>query len=83
MKIKQLLIIENARDERAFEWLIKTVGEEKILWAIANLHQNKKPYLTNIIKILGLTVPGSVLCTPVGAARENLNQILAFLDKKI
>lgn len=76
------IIIENDRDKRTYDWLIRTVGKDKIIIALNKLHQNKKPYLTNIIKILGLKVPNSVLQTPKSIARKKLNEILDSINKR-
>lgn len=83
MKNSNKIIISNEKDERVYEWLIKQVGKEKIEWAVNNLSGNTKPYLSNIVKKLNLSIPSAVSKTPTPKARRELRQLLDFLDKKI
>lgn len=82
MNFKQKIIIENERDERIYDWLLKTVNEEEINNAISSIQGNQKPYLTNILKKLGLKAPNSITQTPKEIARQNLNRILKYIDEK-
>lgn len=70
------LIIDNERDKRAAEWLIKNVGQKAVEKAIDQLAGNRKPYVSNVAKVLGLEIPKSVVITPAKEARENLSKIM-------
>lgn len=50
-------IIENDRDRRAFSWLCEQVGADAIAEAVERLPGNRRPYLTNIARVLGLEPP--------------------------
>ena len=75
-------IIENDKDQRIYEWLLSQVGQQAIDDAINKLVGQRKPYLTNIVKILGLKIPKSVLKTPPDKAKQYLNNILSYLNEK-
>lgn len=82
-KINSIVIIQNELDERTLKWLISQVGEKKIYWAVGQLSGNTKPYISNIVKKLGLVVPSSIKKTPHKKARSNLKVILDLIDNKI
>jgi hypothetical protein len=77
------IIIENERDKRVYQWLMETVDEKEILLAIAKLPGQQKTYLSNIIKILNLNVPKSVIQTPKVTARKNLTKMLNEINRKM
>lgn len=75
-------IIENEKDQRTYEWLLTQVGDDAIKVACQKLAGKRKPYLSSILKILGLTVPEQVVRTPPKVARQNLAAMLEMLEKK-
>jgi cryptic plasmid protein A len=81
MKMEQL-ILDNDRDRRAAQWLIQTVGQEAVNEAIQKLAGNRKPYISNVAKILGLEIPKLVILTPQETAREKIAEIRAILRGK-
>jgi hypothetical protein len=74
------IIIQNELDERTFNWLKAKVGEDKINWAIGQLSGKTRPYMSNIVKKLGLTVPSDVKKTPTSKARHNLKELINIID---
>ena len=75
------LIIDNDRDKRAAEWLIKTVGEEAVINAIGKLSGNRKPYISNVAKVLGVEIPKEVILTPQTEAKKHLSNMLKMLNQ--
>lgn len=71
----EIVLIQNDRDRRTLDWLIRQVGQEAIRQAVAQLAGNRKPYLSNVAKVLGLTLPKSVEHTPQSEGRAKLAEI--------
>jgi len=71
------VIIENDRDRRTLDWLIAKVGEQGVRDAIARIPGKRRPYVSNVVKALGLTVPPEVVDPPVPReeARKRLAEI--------
>lgn len=67
------IILESARDKRTLEWLISQVGLAAVEKASEQLAGHRKPYVSNIAKILSLEVPESILQTPKEEARSRLS----------
>lgn len=75
-------IIEDETDQRIYDWLVAKVGQQGIEEAIGQLAGNRRPYLTNIAKVLKLKIPKSVLVTPEKTARQHLGAMMDFLKSK-
>jgi hypothetical protein len=75
-------IIVNDKEERIYSWLLAEVGQPAIDEAIKKLAGNRKPYLSNIVKILGLKIPKSVLNTPSHQARQHLDKLMNYINIK-
>lgn len=76
------VLVLNARDERAISWLIEQVGFESVQQACRKLAGSRKPYPTNLARVLGLSIPQSVIETPVSIARERIRELRALLASK-
>lgn len=74
-----LPILNSERDRRTYEWLVTQVGQEAVNAAMVRLLGRRKPYVSNIAKILGLTPPESVRRTSSEEARARLSEIKAML----
>ena len=48
------MIVQNERDERTAAWLIEQVGAEALAEAETRLQGARKPYPSNLAKVLGL-----------------------------
>ena len=70
----------NTRDERAIAWLIDQAGFEAVQQACQEIPGNRKLYPTNLAKILGLSIPQSVVDTPASEARDRIRELLAILS---
>jgi hypothetical protein len=65
----------NDRDGRALAWLIDQVGAEAVTSACEQLAGRRRPYVSNLAKILGLRIPESVVVTPDEAALERIHEL--------
>jgi len=74
-------LILSRRDERVMEWLINQVGQEAVDRACTQLAGMRKPYPSNLAKLLGLTVPEGLASTPKDEARERIEQLRAILGR--
>ena len=72
--LEDRILVENDRDRRTLAWLLANVGHDKIIDACDGLAGSRKPYLSNIIKILGVTVP-DLSVTDRETARQHLAAI--------
>lgn len=76
------MIIQNKRDERTAAWLIEQVGEKALAEAETRLQGARKPYPSNLAKVLGLTLPESLKRTENAAARQKLAELRRMLDER-
>ncbi|MCG5075364.1 cryptic plasmid protein A [Paraburkholderia tagetis] len=58
------VILANDRDRRVYDYLIATCGESKVANARQQLPGRTRPYVSNIAKMLGVTIPDAVVITP-------------------
>lgn len=76
------MIVQNERDERTATWLIEQVGEEALAEAETRLQGARKPYPSNLAKVLGLTLPESLKRTENAAARQKLAELKNIIEKR-
>ena len=75
------IIVENERDRRTLQWLIDTVGENAILDAIQRIPGNRRPYVSNVAKVLGVTPPKDLEIADRETARRYLEAIRKQLER--
>lgn len=76
------IILDSDRDRRTLEWLITQVGEDAINEACLQLAGTRKPYVSNIAKVLGLVPPDTLLGPSRAEARLRLVAVKNLLAKK-
>ena len=76
------IVVLNDRDRRVLLWLKSRFSEEQLLQALGNLSGQRRPFLSNVCKVLDVAVPDSVLVTPAEEARKHLNAAKALLSSK-
>jgi len=54
------VILDNERDKRTWQWLQSTVAVEQLEQAIVSIAGKRKPYVSNLCKILNLEPPEEV-----------------------
>lgn len=74
------VLVLNARDERAIAWLIDQAGFDAVQQACEKIVGKRKLYPTNLAKILGLSIPESVVVTPASEARDRVRELLTLLS---
>ncbi len=73
------MITDNERDERTAAWLLEQYGEEAVAQAERQLAGARKPYPSNIAKILVAELPESLKRTEKAAARGKLAELRRML----
>ncbi|WP_154677991.1 cryptic plasmid protein A [Paraburkholderia nodosa] len=75
------VIIKNARDQRGLDFLIASVGIEKVNKSRVMLAGSRRPYVSNIAKALEIDIPGDVVITGREEARRKLGEIKRMLGR--
>lgn len=78
-EVETAVIVANERDKRALAWLREQAGDAAICDALGRLAGARKPYVSNIAKILGLTIPESTEVADDETARRYLDNIRKIL----
>ena len=76
------VLVETLKDKRCLSYLVSQKGEEAVRDAVTQLAGNRKPYVSNVARILGVEFPDSVKITPQEEGRARLRDIKAILTKK-
>jgi hypothetical protein len=79
--IETTLIIENERDRVTLAWIKKQVSDASIEAAVQTLG-GRKPYISNLCKVLKITPPEDITLTPRDVALEHLKALKQMLEKK-
>jgi hypothetical protein len=69
------IIIESECDRRIYNYLVQTCGEARVATARNQLPGRTRPYVSNLAKMLGVTIPNAVVTTPKEEARRHLAEI--------
>ncbi len=75
------MITDNERDERTAAWLIEQYGAEAVAQAESQLTGARKPYPSNIAKILGAELPESLKYASKETARAHIAKMKETLAK--
>jgi hypothetical protein len=73
------VILANERDRRTFAYLVDTCGLPRVAKARQALPGRTRPYVSNIAKVLGVTIPDGVVITPRAEGCRHLSEIKNFL----
>lgn len=76
------VILNNDRDRRTLTWLRHQAGDDAITRAISGLPGDRKPYVSNLCKILGLTPPANLVITDRETALSHLAALRAGLNQQ-
>lgn len=76
------VIVMSERDKRTLDWLIDQVGADAVERACAALSGERKPYVSNIAKVLGLHPPDSLMQSSRTTARAHLASLKDVLKGK-
>lgn len=75
------VIVESYRDEKTLIYLIKVLGEKRIIDTIESFKGGKRFYVSNIAKANKVDVPDHIY--HIAADREEVKRILAELKLKL
>ncbi|SAL53583.1 hypothetical protein AWB71_02881 [Caballeronia peredens] len=75
------VIVESGRDQRTLEYLISVCGIKRVKRARADIPGERRPYVSNLAKILGVTIPIEVLATPRPEAQRKISDLKDKLAK--
>lgn len=75
------MITENERDRRTAAWLIETYGAEVVAEAETRIAGARKPYPSNIAKVLKANLPDSLKQTSRETALQHLEELKKILQK--
>ncbi|WP_413213308.1 cryptic plasmid protein A [Paraburkholderia kururiensis] len=76
------VIVANERDRRTLAYLVDTCGPQRVAKARQALPGRTRPYVSNIARILGVTIPEAVVITPRAEGRRQLSEIKRFLTAR-
>lgn len=76
------VVVNSERDRRTLEWLIAQAGEKAVEEACLELAGQRKPYVSNLAKVLGLNPPEGLLATPRSEAKSRLEAIKKLLKTR-
>lgn len=81
------VIISNEKDRKVFNYLLSSVNDDMIVWAVNNLSGNRKPYVSNVAKLLKVDIPNERLLQdpdtviPVEQGIDMLRQVMRIKNK--
>ena len=73
------VILESERDRRTLAWLFEQVGEAAVERACNQLAGQRKPYPSNLAKVLGLVPPESLSRPTPAQVQQHLDQMRGLL----
>jgi hypothetical protein len=73
------VIVESDRDRRTLEWLVSEVGVDAVEQVCSQLAGERKPYVSNVAKALGLEPPECVRFPTQEEARARLANLKEIL----
>ncbi|MDR5765829.1 MULTISPECIES: hypothetical protein [unclassified Caballeronia] len=75
------VIVESSRDQRTLDYLISVCGLKRVKRARQQIPGQTRPYVSNLAKILGVTIPIEVLATPRQEAQRQISELKDKLAK--
>ncbi|MFM0121099.1 cryptic plasmid protein A [Paraburkholderia sp. RL18-101-BIB-B] len=75
------IIVNSARDRRTLEYLVEKCGIEAVEQACAQVAGQRRLYVSNIAKVLGVEIPDEVVITPRAEALVHLERLKKLLRK--
>lgn len=75
------IVIESYRDKKTLNYLIKVLGEKKIIETLNSFKGNKRLYVSNIAKYNRIDIPDHIYHET--ADKESVSKILSDLKKKL
>lgn len=76
------IVIESERDQRTYQWLLSEVGEDAVRDACLSLAGNRRLYVSNLAKTLGLKPPADLAIAPKESALRHLAKMREILKDR-
>lgn len=76
------ILIESERDQRTYDWLLSQVGETALQAACLALAGDRRLYVSNLAKVLGLRPPADLAIAPREVAIMHLERMRKLLSTK-
>jgi len=76
------LIVESKRDQRVLDWLVSQVGEEAVVNACMHLAGARRAYVSNIAKLLNLSIPANLALMTKEDAQHHIEVIYRLLEAR-
>lgn len=73
------IIVETERDRRTLEWLVSQVGSDGVEAACLKLAGQRRHYVSNVARALGLVPPETVHQTEAVRARKELARLRSII----
>ncbi|VBS33550.1 Uncharacterised protein [Burkholderia pseudomallei] len=77
------VIVSSPRDQRALDYLVQECGLERVRRARNELPGRTRPYVSNLARYLGATIPDDVVATPREEARRKLAELAGTLGIRL
>lgn len=86
--VDEPVILENERDRRIYKYLIDLYGKNSVFDAITKITGARKPYISNVVKIMNVKIPSAITEPAVfnnstqkqQIAKQNLASVRQLLD---
>lgn len=75
------VVVESERDSRTLAYLFATCGEQAVEQACGQLPGSRRPYVSNLARVLRVSIPDSVVKTPRAEGIEQLAAIKQLLER--
>ena len=76
------VIISSPRDQRTLDYLVEVCGITRVKRARVDLPGNTRPYVSNLAKTLGVTIPEEVVITSREDGRRHLANLKSLLKPR-
>jgi len=76
------VIVESSRDQRVLAWSIEQVGEDAVADACCQLVGNRRRYVSNVAKALGLKPPAQLALASEEDARQHIETLFHILQRR-
>lgn len=76
------ILVETPRDSRALCYLLSEFGDAAVCAARQRLEGGRRPYVSNIAKVMGVTIPDIVKTTDSPVAEDELAKMSSILKRR-
>lgn len=59
--VDEPVILESEKDRRIYKYIVDLYGKNRVFEAIGKIKGKRKPYVSNVVKILGVKIPDIII----------------------